>query len=228
MTLEDPVEYALPGIRQTAIDPPRLDFASGIRAMLRQDPDVLLIGEIRDEETAAMALRAAQTGHRVFSTLHASDPFAALPRLAQLGLPIAALHGNLNAIIAQRLVRKLCSACAIPTSPTLEILHLLKPYAAALSKSGETAHPLKTPRGCTACNGTGYLGRIPLIEILPFTDELANLLNEGNIDSVARRKLARDHGWRSLAEHGIEQVLAGLTTLEELRSVVSLGVWRDE
>ena len=208
MTLEDPVEYALPGIRQTAIDPPRLDFANGIRAMMRQDPDVLLIGEIRDEETAAMALRAAQTGHRVFSTLHASCPFTALPRLQQLQISLQGLRGSLTGILSQRLIRQLCPACAEqrPASASDQaLLGISEPI------------PLRHPLGCPACHGTGYRGRLPLLEILPFPPALESLLDDRHrLGHFEIQQMATAAGWESLAAHGRQRVLAGQTSLAEL------------
>lgn len=217
MTLEDPVEYALPGIRQTAIDPPRLDFADGIRAMLRQDPDILLVGEIRDEATAAMTLRAAQTGHRIFSTLHASSPFAALPRLQQLKLPLAALRGNLTGIVSQRLLRALCPLCSTE----------YKANTAELKQLGRESSKLtilRKPLGCASCDGTGYRGQIPLMEILPFSADMEMLLtDQAALDHSSIVHLARKTGWQSLAEHGKQRVLKGETSLSELCRTVSLN-----
>ncbi|MEY4593452.1 MAG: hypothetical protein RIR18_2347 [Pseudomonadota bacterium] len=218
-TLEDPVEYALPGIRQTAIDPPRLDFADGIRAILRQDPDILLVGEIRDEATAAMTLRAAQTGHRVFSTLHASSPFAALPRLQQLKLPLAALRGSLTGILSQRLLRRLCPSCRIPHQLSRTELQQL-----GLEHHQQQQLQLHKAKGCLACQQTGYQGQLPLIEILPFSPELEILLDDQHRLSHGEiAKVARQLGWQNLAEHGRQRVMAGETSLEELCRTVSLS-----
>jgi type II secretory ATPase GspE/PulE/Tfp pilus assembly ATPase PilB-like protein len=208
MTLEDPVEYALPGIRQTAVDPPRLDFANGIRAMMRQDPDVLLIGEIRDEETAAMALRAAQTGHRVFSTLHASCPFTALPRLQQLQISLQGLRGSLLGILSQRLIRQLCPACSIQKPASASDQALL---------SVSEPIPLSHPVGCPNCHGTGYRGRLPLLEVLPFPPSLEGLLDDRHrLGHSEIQQMATAAGWESLAAHGRQRVLAGQTSLAEL------------
>lgn len=215
MTLEDPVEYALPGIRQSAIDPPRLDFASGIRAMLRQDPDILLIGEIRDEATAQMALRAAHTGHRVLSTLHASSPLTALPRLQQLGLPLAALRGSLTGILAQRLVRKLCPNCRLSYTASPQ-------ENQQLGLSPERPLTLFTHQGCHACQQRGYRGRLPLLEILPFTDALNPLLDDhANADWAALEPLAQASGWQKLADIGKQHVIHGNTSLAELWRVIA-------
>lgn len=200
MTLEDPVEYALPGIQQTLVDPPRLDFAQGVRAMLRQDPDVLLIGEIRDEETAQMALRATQTGHQVFSTLHATDPFVALQRLQQLKIPLAALRGCLTAIINQRLIRKSCPECA----------------------------GSNTQSTCRNCQGTGFRGRLLLLEILPYCHPaLEPLLDDHHTDQhiftrAEQERLANTAGWESLQSIGLQAVSDGKTTLAELKTAIAL------
>lgn len=219
MTLEDPVEYALPGIRQTAIDPPRLDFASGIRAMLRQDPDILLIGEIRDEDTAQMALRAAHTGHRVLSTLHASSPLTALPRLQQLGLSLNALRGSLTGILAQRLVRKLCHECRRPYAASpMECQQL----ALSLKSHADPTPMLYAPHGCPACHQRGYHGRLALLEILPFTDALDPLLDDhAPMAWQPLQSIAEQLGWRSLAAIGQQQVLQGNTCLQELWRVIA-------
>lgn len=219
MTLEDPVEYALPGIRQSAIDPPRLDFASGIRAMLRQDPDILLIGEIRDEDTAHMALRAAHTGHRVLSTLHASSPLTALPRLQQLGLSLNALRGSLTGILAQRLVRKLCPDCRLPYAASpMECQQL----GISDDKHPDQAPILYAPQGCPACQQRGYIGRLALLEILPFTDDLNTLLDDHTpVPWPDLEPTAQHLGWRSLANIGRQLVLQGNTSAQELWRVIA-------
>lgn len=218
MTLEDPVEYALPGIQQTLVDPPRLDFAQGVRAMLRQDPDVLLIGEIRDEQTAQMALRATQTGHQVFSTLHATDPFVALQRLQQLKIPLTALRGCLTAIINQRLVRTLCPDCT-QASPISDDDRLYWPSA-----DTEPMTTLYQPIGCPNCRDTGFRGRQLLLEILPYCHPALEALldDQAHFSRSAQEVLAQQAGWRSLRESGLACVRAGLTTLAELKTAVAL------
>lgn len=218
MTLEDPVEYALSGIRQTTIDPPRLDFANGVRALMRQDPDILLIGEIRDEETATMALRAAQTGHKVFSTLHAACPFTALSRLQQLHLPLSALRGTLNGILAQRLLRRLCPAC--------RHLRLCSPEEASLLNLPQPLM-LAKPVGCFLCRQTGYCGQIPLLEVLTCGPRLHHFLTDPLTSTPAElAREARLAGWQSLAEHGRQRVLAGETSLSELCRTVAPSTLR--
>lgn len=201
VTLEDPVEYPLPRLRQTSLsDNVKLDFASGVRSTLRQDPDILLIGEIRDAETAAMALRATLTGHRVFATLHAGSAITALSRLRELGIDPRQLHGNLSGIVAQRLVRRRCPACR-PAAPDAAA----QPAAA-----------------CPNCDGSGYRGRIALLEILRIDTQLDMLLAEA-ASPAKILEAARCRGFANLAENGLQLVRQGLTTREELSRVVDLS-----
>ncbi|WP_065339760.1 GspE/PulE family protein [Azoarcus olearius] len=215
MTLEDPVEYPMPRLRQTQVaDSGRIGFAEGVRAMLRQDPDVLLIGEIRDADTAAMALRAAVTGHQVYSTLHAGSALGALPRLRELGVSPEMLAGNLIGIVAQRLVRRLCPDCA----ETVAIEPWARPY---LATNDSTAATRMQARGCARCNFQGYRGRLALMEILPVDTGLDDLLARGanRSDLLAH---AQRQGHVGLAAAGLARVRAGDTTLEELLRVVDV------
>lgn len=207
MTLEDPVEHPLPGIRQSEINrAARLDFASGVRAMLRQDPDILLIGEIRDADTAIMACRAALTGHRVLATLHSNSAAGAIPRLLDLGLPADLLASTLNGIVAQRLVRRLCPECKQPALP---------PAADPDSPSP----PLWQAGGCPACDGSGYRGRLPLLEILPVNAALADLIARRAAPGDLRQHMQAE-GLNDLAEDGRLRLLAGETSLGELGRVI--------
>ena len=215
MTLEDPVEYPMTLIRQTSVaDSAKLDFANGIRAMMRQDPDVILVGEIRDEDTAEMAFRAAMTGHQVYSTLHTNSAVGAIPRLLDLGIVPDIMSGNIIGIVAQRLVRKLCRTCRQPYDPDVRerrLLGLTPTEPASLYRSV----------GCEQCDYQGYRGRMSILEILkidPAIDEL-----------IARRATAREiltaalaKGFRTLAEDGIRLVKLGVTGLDELMRVVDL------
>ncbi|MBV2234398.1 MAG: Flp pilus assembly complex ATPase component TadA [Sterolibacterium sp.] len=218
MTLEDPVEYALPGIRQTSLsDAVKLDFAEGVRALLRQDPDIILIGEIRDPETASMALRAAMTGHQVFSTLHANSTIRAIPRLLDLGISPASLAGNLLGIIAQRLLRTLCPQCKQADLAQADALRL---FAAA---NCAAAAPVKLYRakGCADCGHTGYRGRTAVIELLridPGFDEL--IANRASLRTMHEH--AASQGFVSLAENALRLVQEGLTSLEEVARVIDL------
>jgi type II secretory ATPase GspE/PulE/Tfp pilus assembly ATPase PilB-like protein len=210
MTLEDPVEYPFPLIRQTSLsDNVKLDFASGIRAMLRQDPDIMLIGEIRDAETAAMALRGALTGHQVHATLHAGSAISALARLGELGINSQMLHGNLIGIVAQRLIRRLCPHCQGSRASSPAEMHWLDQAQ------------LPAAHGCSRCRQHGYSGRIALLEILRVDQPLDDLLAEG---ASAPKLLAqaRKNGFRTMLDAGLSRVRAGETTLEEVGRVVDL------
>ena len=215
MTLEDPVEYPFPMIRQTSLgDAVKLDFAGGIRSMMRQDPDIILVGEIRDEATAEMAFRAAMTGHQVYSTLHTNSALGAIPRLLDIGLRPGILAGNIIGILAQRLVRRLCHHCRRPHPPS-DIERRL------LGIDADAAPELFEAGGCERCHGTGYRGRLALMEIVRFDRDLDYALAEGK--SLGElRALALARGFRPLAEDGMRRVLAGDTSLEEVSRVVDL------
>lgn len=210
MTLEDPVEYPLPLIRQTSLsDNVKLEFASGVRSMLRQDPDIILIGEIRDAETAAMALRAALTGHQVHATLHAGNAIGALSRLHELGIRTEQLHGNLIGILAQRLLRRLCPHCKIARPPTA---------AETLLVGDSIVHE---PGGCPECEHRGYRGRLAIAEVLRIDAQLDSLLAAAAPQS-ALLEAAHQNGFASLQQDGLEQVRAGETSLAELARVVDI------
>lgn len=215
MTLEDPVEYELPLIRQTQVrEHVGVSFADGIRTLLRQDPDVIFVGEVRDEETAVMALRAGMTGHQVFTTLHTNDAIGAIPRLVDLGVPINMLAGNIIAILAQRLVRKLCQVCKEPGPATEEECRIL---------GANPAEPpvIYHPKGCPECRGTGLKGRIAVAEILPVDQRLDDVIAAGGVRSELRRAAA-ESGFRGMADDGIEKVLAGLITIPTLIGAVDM------
>ena len=221
MTLEDPVEYPLAQLRQTSVgEASRLDFADGVRALLRQDPDILLIGEIRDTDTARMALRAALTGHRVFSTLHANSVAGALQRLVDIGLRTDMLAGSLGGIIAQRLVRRLCPDCRTETTAGQDDCRLLGLDPASL-------HRIFHPVGCPACDFRGYRGRLAIMELVRIDPALDELIHEGA--SLGRVRTAlRASGHVSLADDGIRRVLDGSTSIAELTRVVDLAAHADE
>jgi general secretion pathway protein E/type IV pilus assembly protein PilB len=215
MTLEDPVEYPMTLIRQTSVaEAAKLDFANGIRAMMRQDPDAILVGEVRDEETAEMAFRAAMTGHQVYTTLHTNSAVGAIPRLLDIGIVPDIMAGNIIGIIAQRLVRKLCRTCRQSYDPEVKerrMLGLTPTEPAALFRSV----------GCEQCDYQGYRGRVGIIEILKMDSAIDEL--------VARRATAREiltaaraKGFKTLAEDGIRLVRAGVTSLDEVMRVVDL------
>ena len=214
MTLEDPVEYPMAMIRQTAIgESSRLDFANGIRSMMRQDPDALLVGEIRDADTARMAMRAAMTGHQVYSTLHARSALGAIPRLLDLGIPPAILAGNLVGIVAQRLVRRLCRHCRQPRAATgSECSVLCCPADTQVFTAG----------ACPHCGHSGYRGRLALMEVIRVTPELDALIAAGATIGVLAAQAA-SQGSLSLADDGRHHVLAGATSCAELARVIELG-----
>ncbi len=209
MTMEDPVEYPLPMLRQTTVNNQvKLDFAAGIRAILRQDPDVILVGEIRDEETAEMAFRASMTGHQVYSTLHANTAVGALARLSDMGVSRAVIFGNVIGIVGQRLVRKLCNNCkraVVPEEVEQQIIGQCEQIYQASS--------------CTECHHQGYRGRIALMEVLRFTPELEEMVLDGSSPAAILR-IARKTGFQSLADDAVRRVLDGCTSLEEVSRVI--------
>lgn len=217
MTLEDPVEYPTTLIRQTSVGPGlRLDFASGLRSLMRQDPDIILVGEIRDEDTAQMALRAAMTGHKVFTTLHTNSALGAIPRLYDLGVQPDVLAGNINGVIAQRLVRRLCRKC--------KRAHVMTGKERALL--GVETHGdekiIYRAAGCASCAGTGYHGRLAVVEALCF---------DAALDEIVARRGARHEllchavttGFRTLAQAGAARVLDGSTSMDEAARVIDLA-----
>jgi type IV pilus assembly protein PilB len=215
MTLEDPVEYAFPLIRQTSLgDAVKLDFAGGIRSLMRQDPDIILVGEIRDEATAEMAFRAAMTGHQVYSTLHTNTALGAIPRLLDIGLKPGILAGNIIGIIAQRLVRRLCPHCKATYEPS-DIERRL------LGVEAGTPLTLHQAKGCPRCNNQGYRGRLAVMEIVRFDREMDDALaEEKSLGEL--HALAVSRGFKPLADDGIRRVLGGDTSLAEIARVVDL------
>jgi len=216
ITVEDPVEYAIPGLNQVQVNSKAgLTFASCLRSILRQDPNVIMVGEIRDKETAEIALKAAQTGHLVLSTLHTNDSISAITRLLDLGVPAFQIAASLTGIIAQRLIRRLCS-CRKPAPVTPE-------YAAQLLQCGITSPPdvRYTAIGCDECDLTGYKGRIGIYELLFLDDATRSAIRDGGRTDMVRA-LARAAGMRLMHEYALEHVLQGLTTLEEVQRVVPM------
>jgi type IV pilus assembly protein PilB len=213
-TVEDPVEYRLGGINQTQIKPEiKLDFATCLRAILRQDPDIILLGEIRDKETVEIAIKASLTGHLVLSTFHTNDAPSAISRLVYMGVEPYLLASSLNLIIAQRLVRKICDRCKEPTQLSEKILKRLKidPKKAKESK-------FYKGKGCSNCEGTGYSGRLPVFEFLVVDNDIREKLVGGASESQMRA-MTREKGYGGLLESGVSKMLQGLTTAEEVLSV---------
>jgi type II secretory ATPase GspE/PulE/Tfp pilus assembly ATPase PilB-like protein len=215
MTLEDPVEYPMTLIRQTSVnDAAKMDFGNGIRSLMRQDPDVILVGEIRDEDTATMAFRAAMTGHQVYSTLHTNSAIGAVPRLMDIGIVPDILAGNIIGIVAQRLIRRLCKHCKQPYEASAAEVRMLG------LPQGEKK-TLYRAVGCDHCDYQGYKGRIAIMEILKMDTELDEL--------IAHRATARElhnsavsRGFRSLADDGLRRVNDGSSTIDELMRIVDL------
>ncbi len=210
ITTEDPVEYDLAGLVQVAVNPKiELSFATCLRAILRHDPDVIMVGEIRDQETAQIAIQAALTGHLVLSTLHTNDAPGAVTRLLDMGLEPFLITSTVTGVLAQRLMRTLCPQCKAPYEATPEDLAALRLTAAQLKQ------PLMKAVGCDACQGIGYRGRDGVFELLVMTDALRPLILERKSVSEVREQ-ARTEGMRSLRDHGIAKVLAGEATAEEM------------
>ena len=211
ITLEDPIEYELEGVNQTQVNPRiGLTFASGMRSILRQDPDVVLVGEIRDTDTASLAVEASRTGHMVLSTLHTNDSISTITRLHELGVERSLLSGALRFVLSQRLVRVVCGACAEATDADPATLVRLDAPADALKGVA-----LRRGAGCAACLETGYLGRHVAAEGLRITTRLAELIADGAGPSQLR-VAARQAGMRTLREDGLRLALSGTTTLEEV------------
>ncbi len=214
ITVEDPVEYQLTGINQVPVSAATgMTFAAALRAMLRQSPDIVMVGEIRDLETAEIAINASLTGHMVFSTLHTNDAPSAVTRLIDLGAKPFLVSAALRAVMAQRLVRRICPACRRAYVPSVRERHALGLGAGQLAGAA-FAHGA----GCAACNGTGYQGRMGIFEIFRVHDGIRGMIYD-NVTSARLRAQARRDGMRTMREDGIRKVLAGLTTIDEVLTV---------
>jgi general secretion pathway protein E/type IV pilus assembly protein PilB len=215
MTLEDPVEYPMTLIRQTSVnEAAKMDFGNGIRSLMRQDPDVILVGEIRDEDTATMAFRAAMTGHQVYSTLHTNSAVGAIPRLLDIGIVPDILAGNIIGVVAQRLVRRLCKHCK-------QAYQASAGECAIVGARPERAPTLYRAVGCDQCDYQGYRGRMAIIELLKMDAELDELIAH-RATGREMHKAAVAKGFRTLADDGVRRILDGSTSLEELMRVVDL------
>jgi type IV pilus assembly protein PilB len=217
ITVEDPVEYRLPGINQVQVNARAgLTFAAALRSILRSDPDVVLIGEVRDHETAQIAIEAALTGHLVLSTLHTNDAPSAVTRLTEMGIEPFLVGSALDSILAQRLARRLCTRCKDPYQPSREDL-----VAARIDWPSDADLPtLFRPAGCPACAKTGYKGRLALHEVMIVTEEIERLaVSRASATQIG--DVARDQGMRTLRQDGMDKVLAGVTALEEIFRVVA-------
>ena len=212
ITVEDPVEFHMDGVTQVPVNPRvGLTFASALRSILRQDPDIILIGEIRDSETADIAVKMALTGHMVYSSLHTNDAVSTITRLLDIGVPPLLLGSCLNLIIAQRLVRKICKHCRKEFTPAVEVLQQLK---TKLPENSKFFHG----EGCVHCHGSGFSGRLPLFEMLEVTSDVRRLIHKSSpVHEILAE--ARLGGMRSIFEMGIDRVLEGETTIEQVLAV---------
>ncbi|MGH8650501.1 MAG: GspE/PulE family protein, partial [Burkholderiales bacterium] len=215
MTLEDPVEYPLTLMRQTSVgEVARMDFADGIRSIMRQDPDIILVGEVRDKETAEMAFRAAMTGHQVFTTLHTNSALGAFPRLLDIGIQPDIMAGNIIGVIAQRLVRVLCTHCKEAYAPSREERQLLGP-------AGEKVSFLHRPVGCKQCDNKGFKGRSTIMELLVMDADLDELVaRRGTAKELRAAAMAK--GFRSLSDEGLQRAVDGTTSLTEVAREIDL------
>jgi type IV pilus assembly protein PilB len=216
VTIEDPVEYHIAGITQVQVDPKAgVTFVGGLRSFLRQDPNIIMVGEVRDQETAALAVQAALTGHLVLSTLHTNDAPGAVTRLQDMGIEPFRIAATLLGAAAQRLVRVLCPECKEPAALTPEVAARL-----GLAVNNEPV-PIFTPRGCALCNDTGYRGRTAVFELMLMTKEMQQLI-AGRAPDHELREAAAKGGMRSLLEDGVQKVLAGITSVEEVLRVLDV------
>jgi len=220
MTLEDPVEYQMAGVNQVQINPQAgLSFASGLRSFLRQDPNIIMVGEIRDEETAELAIQASLTGHLVFSTLHTNSSSGALPRLLDMKAEPYLLASSITAIVAQRVARKVCSACKVNYQPAPEVLTDIKSVLGKLW-SEETGKPavLYKGNGCDQCGNTGYRGRIGIFEVLPVTERIGRLILE-RASASEIEKTAVEEGMISMKQDGYLKAVEGISSIDEVLRV---------
>lgn len=220
ITIEDPIEYHLPGIQQTEAHPEDgYSFANGLRSLVRQDPDILFVGEIRDEETADIAIQAALTGHLVFSTIHANEAAGAIPRLLQMNVKETSLGPALNVIMAQRLVRRLCAQCKKPkivnAAEQEQYRKFIESLPQRVHRDTLRAMTLFDPAGCSLCNGLGYRGRVGIFELL-CVDEEMEIVIEKKASETEVRHFAVARGMVTMQQDGIIKALCGITTLEEV------------
>ncbi|TSC95802.1 MAG: Uncharacterized protein Athens071426_505 [Parcubacteria group bacterium Athens0714_26] len=223
ITIEDPIEYHLDGIEQTQVNPEAdYTFANGLRSLMRQDPDVILIGEIRDGETATIAIQAALTGHLVFSTIHANEASGAIPRLLDLGVKATSIGPSLNLVIAQRLVRRLCDKCK-----TKEILSddlkskldkFIKNLPERVDKNDYKNFTMYKPKGCDFCHNSGYRGRVGIYELLRITKETEELLNKG-AGEIEIQEFALKQGMVTMQQDGVLKAISGVTTFDEVEKI---------
>lgn len=219
ITLEDPIEYQIPGVNQVQVNPAAgLTFASGMRSFVRQDPNVILVGEIRDRETTDLAIQAALTGHLVFSTLHTNDAAGAIPRLLDLGAEPFLLASAMTCVVGQRICRRICLECKEEYKPAAEVASNIKKILGKLYKESKKGLKLFRGKKCPTCNNTGYFGRVGIFEVLPITEKTGRLILEraaaGDIE-----KIAFEEGMVTIKQDGYLKVIEGITTIEEVLRV---------
>lgn len=226
-TIEDPVEYDIEGINQIQVNPKtNLTFAKGLRSMLRQDPDVIMVGEIRDEETAGISVNAAMTGHSVLSTLHANNAATALPRLADMAVEPFLVASSVNVIIAQRLVRKICRRCIYSVElakKEIDAIDRIIPLRKMLQKPSLSKLRVYKGHGCKVCGHSGYTGRVGIYEVMLMDDDLRRLIIEQASADVIQKK-ARANGMTTMLEDGVDKALHGITSMEEVMRVIADAV----
>jgi type IV pilus assembly protein PilB len=223
VTVEDPIEYNMRYVNQTQMNPQAgITFASGLRAILRQDPNVIMVGEIRDGETANIAVQAALTGHLLLSSLHTNDAPTAIPRLFDLGVPPFLVASVLNVIVAQRLVRRICPTCIFSEEVKPEYKQIIENQFKELGGAQDAHVPkiLYRGRGCPACGNSGYKGRLGIFEVLDVTDKIKTIINDRNFDLDMLRTEARKEGMRTMFEDGLEKTELALTTIDEVLRVI--------
>jgi type II secretory ATPase GspE/PulE/Tfp pilus assembly ATPase PilB-like protein len=236
-TIEDPIEYGIEGINQVQVNhATNLTFANGLRALLRQDPDCILVGEIRDQDTAQIAIESSMTGHMVFTTVHANNTSVSIPRLLEMGIEPFLLTAAINSLLAQRLVRKLCPQCIqakVYPAETLQLVYKEKNIIDIIKKISskyyseeeikqlefENEYVFYKGMGCKSCGFTGYKGRIGIFELMEFDDEIKNAIMGGiNADKI--EDIAVKNGMTTMLENGVEKALSGITSLEEIIRVI--------
>jgi type II secretory ATPase GspE/PulE/Tfp pilus assembly ATPase PilB-like protein len=229
VTLEDPVEYDMPGINQVQINNQAgLTFASGLRSFLRQDPNIIMVGEIRDQETADLAVQASLTGHLVFSTLHTNSAAGALPRLLDMGAEPYLLASSMTCVMAQRVVRKVCSHCMTKYTPLPAVIQNMRDVLGPLYESWVTQHRSEGElqfikgTGCEECSGTGYSGRTGIYEVLPISEKVGRLIMERATDNDIQRQAVTE-GMVLMKQDGYLKVLDGATTIEEVLRVAEIA-----
>ena len=229
MTIEDPTEYNMEGVQQTQVNPAKdITFPKGLRSIVRQDPDIIMVGEIRDEETVDMALNSAMTGHLVLSTMHANDAATAFPRFLEMGAESFLVASSINVTIAQRLVRTVCEECKKTHTLTQDEIEKIKEDEDLVEAVKRLADEddledivFYKGEGCKYCEGVGYSGRTAIFEVLEVTEEIKNMIVEKESSDIIKRK-ARELGMSTMVHDGVKKALMGLTTLEEVRKVARL------